>query len=606
MSDLMKDRLIVAVGDRYDVQDELGRGGTAIVYRAVDIRLRRTVAIKVLPPDLAFRPDVRARFLREAETAAQLTHPSIVPIYTVDEQGGIVYFVMACVEGESLAQRLRRESRPPYELVRGMLRDVADALGYAHERGVIHRDIKPDNILIDRETGRTVVTDFGIARALEEDSRLTVTGIAVGTPAYMSPEQAMGERETDGRGDIYSLGVVGYLMLAGELPFQAANTPAMLMKHLSERPRPLTSLRRDLPPDLVHVVERALEKKPEERWQTAYAMRDALAAPGADVRRPARVSSPPPRAPAPLPAPLPAPPSGAEARRERWAARRERKRGHRESVEAFAERPVSDRITIVRREMVTNGVWIAALGVVNAMTSPDFPWVVFPAAFMVTSVFAKAGTLWAEGIRWRDIFGRRRTAPVSPPASDPLVSLETRAAQLLPPDVLSGRRAEAVRHALGDRAAIVALLAALPPEDRALLPEVMPTVDALVERTASLARTLHQLDADLAGGAGANLDARIAAVEREPEDAVDRERRLTLLKRQRATLHDLAERRERVASQLESARIALENLRFDLIKLRSAGVQSAIQDVNNATQEARALSRDIGHVADAAAEVRRL
>ncbi len=275
-------------------------------------------------------------------------------------------------------------------------------------------------------------------------------------------------------------------------------------------------------------------------------------------------------------------------------------------MEAFAERPVGDRITIVRREMVANGVWIAALGVVNAMTSPDFPWVVFPAAFMVTSVIAKAGTLWAEGIRWRDIFGRRREVPVPPPASDPLVSLETRAAQLLPPDVLSGRRAEAVRHALGDRAAIVALLAALSPEDRALLPEVMPTVDALVERTASLARTLHQLDADLAGGAGANLDARIAAVEREPEDAVDRDRRLTLLKRQRATLHDLAERRERVASQLESARIALENLRFDLIKLRSAGVQSAIQDVNHATQEARALSRDIGHVMDAAAEVRRL
>ncbi|HEX3160668.1 MAG TPA: serine/threonine-protein kinase, partial [Gemmatimonadaceae bacterium] len=236
MTDLMRDRVVAAVGDRYDVQAELGRGGTAVVYRALDVRLRRSVAIKVLPPELAYRDDVRARFLREAQTAAQLAHPHIVPIYTVDEADGLVFFVMGLVEGESLGARLLREPRPPVAFVTRVLAEAADALAFAHRRGVVHRDIKPDNILLDRDTQRAIVTDFGIARALEEGARLTLTGIAVGTPAFMSPEQALGERDVDGRSDIYALGVLGYLMLAGELPFRATNTPAMLMKHISEPP----------------------------------------------------------------------------------------------------------------------------------------------------------------------------------------------------------------------------------------------------------------------------------------------------------------------------------------------------------------------------------
>ena len=177
MSDPLKDRVIVAIGTQYDIGDEIGRGSMGVVYRATDLRLRRTVAIKVLPPDLAFRPETRARFLREAEMAAQLSHPNIVPIFSVDEKSGIVYFVMAYVDGESLGERIEREPRPPLDLVRRVLRDVADALDYAHRRGVVHRDIKPDNILLDRETGRALVTDFGIARATEEGARLTVTGV---------------------------------------------------------------------------------------------------------------------------------------------------------------------------------------------------------------------------------------------------------------------------------------------------------------------------------------------------------------------------------------------------------------------------------------------
>src|ERR671927_1833056 len=232
----MLDRVVAAVGDLYDVDAEIGRGGMGIVYRATDIRLRRRVALKVLPPELAFRQDVRTRFLREAETAAQLNHPNIVPIYSVDERDGLVYFVMALVDGESLGVHITRARQLPIDLACRVLREVADALAYAHGRGVIHRDIKPDNILVERESGRPLVTDFGIARAAEADSRLTVTGIAVGTPAYMSPEQALGEREIDGRSDLYSLGVVGYQMLAGQPPFQATSTPAMMMKHLTAQP----------------------------------------------------------------------------------------------------------------------------------------------------------------------------------------------------------------------------------------------------------------------------------------------------------------------------------------------------------------------------------
>src|SRR3954463_6256572 len=249
VNDYLRDRVTVAVGAQYLIESEIGRGGMAVVYRAVDLRLNRTVAIKVLPPDVAFNGDVRTRFIREAQTAAQLSHPNIVPIYSVDDKdgGALTYFVMAFIDGESLGVRLAREGAWPVDKTVRVLRDVADALAYAHARGVVHRDIKPDNILIDRASGRPLVTDFGIARAAAADTRLTVTGVAVGTPAYMSPEQALGEREIDGRSDLYSLAVVGYHMLAGDPPFKAANTPAMLMKHVSERPRPVRERRPEVP-----------------------------------------------------------------------------------------------------------------------------------------------------------------------------------------------------------------------------------------------------------------------------------------------------------------------------------------------------------------------
>src|SRR6476660_5261530 len=244
-----------------------------VVYRGKDRRLKRTVAIKVLPPELAFRSEIKTRFLREAETAAQLNHPNIVDIYAVDEAEGLVFFVMAYITGDNLAKRLHDHGALSVDETRRTMRDVADALAYAHERGVIHRDIKPDNILIDEGSGRPMVTDFGIARAVSDgDNRLTATGIAIGTPTYMSPEQAAGDREIDGRSDLYALGVVGYQMLTGQPPFVASSTPAMLVKHLSERPAPVEQRRGDVPRELGRVVMTLLEKDPAARFSSAAMM----------------------------------------------------------------------------------------------------------------------------------------------------------------------------------------------------------------------------------------------------------------------------------------------------------------------------------------------
>src|SRR5215217_4288895 len=218
--DVLHSRLASALGAQYSLQGEIGRGGMSVVYHAHDARLNRPVAIKVLPPELAYDAGVRIRFTREAQTSAQLSHPHIVPIYDVGERDGIAWLVMSLVTGGNLATLLGREPRQPIPEARRILMEIADALAYAHGRGVVHRDVKPDNILLDRETGRAMVTDFGIARAMEAGTRLTQTGVAVGTPTYMSPEQAVGE-PLDGRSDLYALGVVAYQALAGRPPFDA-------------------------------------------------------------------------------------------------------------------------------------------------------------------------------------------------------------------------------------------------------------------------------------------------------------------------------------------------------------------------------------------------
>jgi len=649
VTDYLHDRVVAAVGDQYLVEAEIGRGGMAAVFRALDLRLHRHVAIKALPPELAFNHDVRTRFLREAQTAAQLSHPNIVPIYTVDERGGVVYFVMALVEGESLAARLARQPRLSIDAVRRILAEVADALDYAHACGVVHRDIKPDNILLDRTTGRALVTDFGIAAAAG-DARLTLTGVAVGTPAYMSPEQAMGERDLDGRSDQYSLGVVGYQMLVGETPFKAANTPAMLVKHLSETPKPIRDRRPDVPAPLAAVIDRAIAKKPEQRWPTAGGFRDALtqadarptAAPAAPLQSPNGGATEELLRPGqmlrramrlgddvlPSLPPLPVRPVGLGMSRREWKDwAREQKRLAREAtrmardgvlVATGGETPqelrwyqIENRVLRFRRRVVQMLVVVPALFFIN-LAMAGFPWFIFPSIFLVLSALMQAGNLWADGISpgtalrsgWRERI--RGSLGVAPPApARPPVPPPDLAATLVPADVLAGAHGHVVRRAAEDTMQIREIISKLSSVERDMLPDVEPTIGGLLERVASLATTVHRLDADVSGTSLGALDERIAGAERDGR-TVDTDRRLALLRRQRVTLHDLLERRRTLLEQLESASLTLQNLKFDLLKLRSAGVSSAMEDVTSATREARALSRDIGHLLDAADDVRKL
>ena len=260
-------RLQQALGEGYAVEGKLGAGGFAVVYLVRDVNLKRPLAVKVLSPDVIASHSVLERFRREAETIAQLSHPNIVPLHFIGQKDDLVYLVMQAIDGGSLADKLEREKRLSIEDASKMFGEIASALGHAHKRGVIHRDIKPQNVLLDAESGRALVTDFGIARTAEGGS-LTATGMVVGTPAYLSPEQVTGE-PSDHRADIYALGVMMYEMLAGEPPFTGPTPTAVLMKRLGGPPAPLTTIRSDIPEQLSEVVMACLASDPNERIQNA-------------------------------------------------------------------------------------------------------------------------------------------------------------------------------------------------------------------------------------------------------------------------------------------------------------------------------------------------
>jgi len=258
---------------RYSLERELGRGGMGIVYLASDVGLDRPVAIKLLPPDLAERPALRERFVREARTAARLSHPNIVPIHAVEESGRLVWFVMAYVPGESLGQRLRAGGPLPPAEANRILRDIGWALGHAHAHGVVHRDVKPDNILLEAGTRRALIADFGIAapalRQAEPEARV------MGTVAYLSPEQARGDA-VDGRSDLYALGVVGYCALSSRLPYGAVTLSELIAQHLAGSPPPLATVAPHVPRALCRVVDRCLSHYPSARFQTAELFAEAL------------------------------------------------------------------------------------------------------------------------------------------------------------------------------------------------------------------------------------------------------------------------------------------------------------------------------------------
>jgi len=612
----LQERLAQAFAGAFTIESEIGRGGMGVVYRAHDEKLKRTVAVKVLPPELAYRRDIRARFVREAETAARLSHPNIVPIHAVGEANDLVYFVMGYVDGESLAVRLKRRGRLSLEESRRIMRETSDALAAAHQQGVIHRDVKPDNILLEGTRGRVMVTDFGIAKALSaEGGTLTDTGIAIGTPAFMSPEQAAGERVIDGRSDLYSLGVVAYQMLSGELPFQAPTVPGLLMKQISTPATPVDRLRPETPRELALTVMRCLEKDPEDRWPSADALRRALET--------GTYSAPPPRSSvrASVPAREPLDPLGAGkgdpvrrkalARMDKISARASKRA---ERLESKLDRKSREDAEVVRRAEATGEpVMVARLRhraatyasingmllLLNLVTSgPAHPWFLFVAIPMGFGLARDYARVWTAGYSWRDVIHR-------PPAPDALEAKESRGSLTAAAPEELGSHAAAIEQARSDRAAILAMLERMPKSERKMLPDIAPTVDQLLERATDLARTLHALERDIDTTALDKLEMRIASLEQEPASA-DRDRRLGLLARQRQTMTDLLGRRTALGSQLESCLLAMQNVRFDLLRLRSAGVAEALGDLTQATQQARAVSRDVDAAVSAAGEIRRL
>src|SRR5216117_2287601 len=283
-------RVQAALAGRYTIERELGRGGMATVYLAQDRKHHRPVAIKVLKPELAaaLGPE---RFLREIDTAARLTHPHILPLHDSGEAAGLLYYVMPYVEGETLRDRLEREGQLPLEEAVRITREVASALSYAHSHDVVHRDIKPENILLSG--GEAVVADFGIARAITAAARgqLTETGIAIGTPGYMSPEQGAASARVDERSDIYSLGCVLYEMLAGEPPFTGPSAESIVRQHLAAAPPRVSAMRAAVPPAIEEAIMRALAKTPADRFATAAEFAGALAAPAQRMRDPGRRTS---------------------------------------------------------------------------------------------------------------------------------------------------------------------------------------------------------------------------------------------------------------------------------------------------------------------------
>ena len=630
------DRVTDALGSQYALDGEIGRGGMSVVYRARDLRLNRDVAIKVLPPDLAHDPAIRARFTREAQTAAQLAHPHIVPIYDVGERDGIAWLVMAMLTGGHLGTLLAHEHRLPVDETRRFLCEIADALDFAHQRGVIHRDIKPDNILIDRDSGRAMVTDFGIAWAMEASSRLTVTGIAIGTPTYMSPEQAVGERALDGRSDIYSLGVLGYQMLTGRVPFAASNSMALLLKHVTERPKPVTDFRPDAPSPMTEAIERALLKAPEDRWPTAATMREALSS---DTRpqpswraervEPVRYISPVPR--------------GGRDKRPRESRRSEPTYPSPRGVDAVrADTPLAapvmqgdfviepahlagltpdqrddlrvwhgrvnlhDRIKVIRHYFwgsvaASFGGFLGLIAGANEEELIPFMFTAIVPVVMWVKVAMRRKSLHRSGLKLRRVVFLPRRKWVLPAGKAADRQLE----KVAPREVLDGPAGLAIRNAAEDRGAILGIIASLPKADRRMMPEVEPAVNALVERIGHLARMMHRLDQETGGTSLEELDATIARMEREGL-SLEGERRLGLLKRQRTSRIDIEENRATLAQQLENATLMLGNLRLDMMKLRASGLQAGLSDVSSATQEVRALSREIGLMLEAVEEARTL
>jgi serine/threonine protein kinase len=638
----------------YELESEVGRGGMGIVYCARDRRLKREIAIKVLPPELSFRADIRQRFLREAETAAQLNHPNIVPIYTVEEKDNLVYFVMSYIKGDNLGQRLQQHGPIAPVEVRRILREVADALSYAHNRNVIHRDIKPDNIIIDEETGRAMVTDFGIARALTDsgDSRLTATGMAIGTPAYMSPEQSAGDSAIDGRSDLYSLGVVGYQMLCGQPPFVANNTPSMLVKHLSEKPIPVDERWPDLPQDLSRAVMMCLEKDPADRFPSAAAFAVALDG-GSMPTLATRASSA-------------ASTAGTRANtREREITEPLRDRYTPPTQSPYTpSQPSPEELSKWNAPMVVSfRRKLAPYLAVNAILVPislfsNHDFIALTVIWTVALAF-KYSKLWAAGYDWHDVFrqprerllfdvaaetiddaralfddkkraevrararsrGQGMFSPISPlPTMQPFqpyprIGGPTTSLSPIPAGspapFADSRYGSAIREAESDHREIHRQLLNMPPDEREQIPEVAASADAVFRKVQQLALTLSDMDRSAGRETPEGVEREITMLESQanPLDysaSEGRVRRLAMLRRQRRAIAEIGRKKKEAQEKLDNCRHLLRSMRLELVRFRTGGLNAQPTGLTMVTQQAQSVVREMGYLSDANAEINAL
>ncbi len=520
-------RLQEALGPGFVLERSIGQGGFALVYGARDVKLNRSVAVKVLRPELAGSAAIRERFRREAEAMASLRHPHVVPVYAVDDAAGLAWYVMPLVSGASLRARLDRERRLSVGEVRRILGEAAGALAAAHRAGLLHRDIKPDNILLDGDDARVLLTDFGIAKAIggaTPAGALTATGVVVGTPHYMSPEQASGERGIDHRSDLYSLGVVGYQMLAGEPPFDASSAAALLVKHLTEEPIPVTRRRPDCPSDLAAAVMRCLAKDPERRWESADALRRALK-PGAP----------------------------AVTREERRSAAR---------AAAGVPEPLH------RFRLVLGGATGAAVALTVADAFLGRVLLGPPGALVAAFVIAAGyGRLWTAGFGWRDVLGRTAVA--------------TGARSPVPVDSGElGPHREVVHAVRNDRAAMVAGLARVVRSERALVADLLPAVDSLIAQAVDVATQLHAVERHVDPGPE-ELERRLTDTRGEAPSP-GRDQRVAVLERRLEAVRGLTARRDALAARLGACAAATAGARQGVERIGTIGAAAAAAEIRAA------------------------
>jgi len=518
-------RLQRAVGSDYLVGPLIGRGGFAEVFEAEDTRLGRRVAIKVVRPDLLTSDKLLERFQREARAMAGLRHPNVMEIYTVGEGDGVAFFVMPMIDGESLHERIERLGPLPLDEVRRILVAAAGALDAAHKSGTIHRDVKPDNILLEGERGRVLITDFGIAKALEDETTaITGSGIFVGTPRYMSPEQATGDH-LDHRSDIYSLGVVAFQMIAGRLPFEAKGVQALIAKHLTEQPPPLWTLRSECPERLARVVEKCLAKDPGERWDSLADMVSVLEGTREMPAPPTRIGVP-----------------GLEAGRAPPGA------GDAATV-ADAVDALEAPLEAFRRAALGVAAGLAVLVALDGFVGLGgvSAWVAVAGAFYLA---ARAARLWSAGYEWRDL------VTPEPDVSGRVITLETPLAALHGEDF--GRFGSLVQTCTSERATILKAFADVPHQEQKRFSHLRETVEVLVGRVKHLARKVVTLEARIAETAHRIDRGREAGPGTDPELAT------SSLSRHAARLQELNSARDEAAAEMRACVSRLEDVRDSL------------------------------------------